>query len=427
MHFKYPHLSSGYVDHRKSGQTLNSKFYSDFESKCNSGLIKLDGEIILFPQRIPRADFFVELYKVESNDFKVAFERKTLHINERLRLMAKYRSPNLRMEDIRSYINYANLCLRYGCFDMVKETSAFGTPDMPYALEVALLHEAAIIEHNLSHNLSVTIDNYLALANQYLANDSVTDREKIMLLNNLIVTYYRHQKAKEKNSLIFDYANQLLRLLERFVDNTAISQLYCSVGYRGLAMVKEFGRSTQSSFLQKAETLALLMPTENTSDTIVSLENLYTCTQSIAKWCEMTGEPDRAEYHLKKMIEIDEYDSTGYSELGFFYLNQHRHENAADYFKQALELGPPGAGMNSYYYAKCLEQMGDYDMAIGYLLKATRLDDKAASPYVDLFEIYKRKNDSINAYVISQIVQNTPDLWEQLEDNEKKFLQSYAH
>lgn len=427
MQFNYPCLSSGYVGYPRGEQTLNAKFYAEFEIDYVCPPTSLDNKIILFPQRIPRSGFFNEVYQLETNDFRIEFDKKLAHLKDHLRCIAEVTSISLSESNIRYYINWANLCLRYGCFKEVQETSGFVCEDIPHELEVKLLHEAARIEYRLSYNLPVTIDNYAVLANQYLLKSSVSVREKVMLLNSIVVTYYRHQKIDPGNTEGFIYAKHLQKQLANLTQNSLIENLLLSVGYRALAMVNEFDKKKQAFFLTMAEMHGERTLPPNDPNQYVVNENLYTCYQSIAKWHEMNGDLSRAEEYLLKMIRIDEYDSTGHSALGFLYLNQNGHQNAADCFKQAMELGPPGAGMNSYYYAKCLEAMGEHESSVNHLLHTLKLDDKAVSPYLDLFEVYKRDNDMTNAYVIAQNVINTPDLWEQLEDHEKKFLQSYAH
>jgi Flp pilus assembly protein TadD len=58
-----------------------------------------------------------------------------------------------------------------------------------------------------------------------------------------------------------------------------------------------------------------------------------------------------AENYLQELIKIDANDSTGYSELGIFYLQTKNFELAAKNFETAVRLGPPGTGMNAYQIA----------------------------------------------------------------------------
>ena len=55
---------------------------------------------------------------------------------------------------IRHYINWANLCLRHGCFKEILSTATFATPVIPYALEIYLLIESAKLEFKRSCKMS---------------------------------------------------------------------------------------------------------------------------------------------------------------------------------------------------------------------------------------------------------------------------------
>lgn len=44
--------------------------------------------------------------------------------------------------------------------------------------------------------------------------------------------------------------------------------------------------------------------------------------------------------------------------------NNENYAEAANYFKLASELGPPAVGMHTYYYGKCLYELGKTEHAI---------------------------------------------------------------
>ena len=115
----------------------------------------------------------------------------------------------------------------------------------------------------------------------------------------------------------------------------------------------------------------------------------------MSKWHLYNKNLLEAERYLCELIVIDPHDSTGFSELGFFYVNEESFEKAANCFMKAIELGPPGAGMNAYYYAKCLEKLGKEQDAITYLFESTKLDEQALSPWLDLMGhfINQKQND----------------------------------
>jgi predicted Zn-dependent protease len=151
---------------------------------------------------------------------------------------------------------------------------------------------------------------------------------------------------------------------------------------------------------------------------IVAAENLFTITQSLAKWHILNDDLKTAESCLLELTSIDPNDSTGYSELAFFYLNQHKYQEAETNFKKAMSLGPPGTGMNTYYYAKCLEQLEKHDEAINYLHLSTELDKYAISPWLDLLELHSKEKNPNKMREIATYILSNECLMEQLDKNE---------
>lgn len=423
MKYRYAHLSPGYLGELANELTLNSKFYSLLNFNLFEQRNSLDNEIILFPQRVPRFGFFDELYQLEISHFKTEFTTRLYHYKNNLKCTVQMINKKQDEKDIRYYLNLANLCLRYGCHEIIMELSP--SCSLPsFALEIELLKEAAHIELLLSNDLPVSADNYLSLAEKYLPCKSTSDREKIMLLNQLIVTFYRHQKNASNSSKIYKLAKILLELLEKFEQCIPLNQLYCSVGYRGLAMVSEFGVNLQSEFINKAEYLAIKLRGQSQSEEIVALENKYTCFQSIAKWYHQNNDTKSCEIYLNNLIQIDPYDSTGHSELGFYYVQIEEFQDAGTCFKKAMELGPPGVGMNAYYYAKCLEKLGRKNEAVEYLQESAELDQQALSPWLDLTEYYLNENYFVRARETAKHILSTKILFEQLEKDELIKLQA---
>lgn len=427
MDLKYKHLSAGYLGWVENNTTLNSRFYGSFYNAYAQNDSFLGEIILLFPQRIPRIGFFDELKELEDNKYKTHFDETVTQNINFLKCISEVAQVTETEINMRHCINWANLCLRYGCFNDLLEILPNSFSMHSFDLEMRLIKEAAKIEYKLSTDKQVSINNYLTLADQYLLSKRVRDREKIMLLNQLIVTYYRHQKNPLGSNKIFDYAKMLEKLLDNFDKNIPLNTLYRSVGYRGLAMVEEFGDKNQFEFLRIAENLATNMPIVFESDKIVALENQYTCFQSIAKWHQQKDDKERALSYLKKMIDIDPFDSTAYSERGFHHIKYENYTDASLCFEKAIRLGPPGTGMNAYYLAQCLEKLGKPSDALIYLLESTKLDQQAVSPLIDLIDYYITDNKIKLAQEIVTKIFTNDILFEQLEDDEIIKLQNIIY
>lgn len=419
---KYKNISSGYLGVEYNNSTLNSQYYRLLFEEIKFKPELLD-EIIIFPQRIPRAGFFKEICLLEGSNYKKHFDEMivniiTSHKNALHSLIEKNQE-----NDVRRYINWSNILLRYGCFEQVINHFPINYIGS-HALEVELIKETAKIELLLSQDKPIGIDEQLELSERFLDRDDVSDRAKIILLNQIVVHYYRHQRKSKNDLKIFKLSKLLLELTTKFEDNKFMNTFLCSVSYRGLAMDSGFGNELQESFLNKAEQLARNIQYKTDMEKIVASDNLFTCLQSISKWHIHNNKMNSAEKYLKEMIEIDPYDSTGYSEIGFLYINLEKYDVASHHFKEAMELGPPGAGMNAYYYAKCLEKLGRDQEAITYLYEATKLDEEGLSPWLDLMNYFIDKKNQDKASEIANQIYNSPILFEQLEDDETKIIQA---
>ncbi len=239
-----------------------------------------------------------------------------------------------------------------------------------------------------------------------------------MLLNRFVVYFYRHNPLTEYKEIVLNSAQRLINIIEHQSNDTFLNKLYASVVYRGIAMVNDMGEAFQQDCLDKSESIAHDMVSETALEKISAKENLLTLMQTKSKWAMRNQAKKNAENFLLEMIDLDIYDSTGYSELGLFYSNNELFQDALPMFKKAIQLGPPAVGMNTYYYGKCLELSGNTEMAMTAFYEAAQLDDESLSPWIDLFFIYWNTNQGCLAKKIAKHIFNTSTLKEQLLDDE---------
>jgi tetratricopeptide (TPR) repeat protein len=416
MTLEYYNLSSGYIGEIYTDATLNSQYYGTFFTEIHNAPEQLTN-IMVFPQRIPKIGFFEELYALETLYYRNRFDNKVAVIKKNHETAALNLNNTNSEKVARCYINWSNILLRYGCFEDVINHSPKNYSG-PSSLEINLIEEMAKTELLLSQDKPINTDTQLVLADKYIHDENTTDREKIILLNKIVVNYYRHQKKSSDHAKIFDLCNILLDLTQRFETNTFINMLYCSVSYRGLAMATDFGNEKQKVFLDMAENIARNLPWKTNIERIVAGDNLFTCLQTMSKWSLFSNEIKKAENYFCELITIDPHDSTGYSELGFFYLQTEDYNKASQHFKSAIKLGPPGSGMNAYFYAKCLENLGREHESIEYLYESTKLDKDAISPWLDLMNYFIHQKQQDKASQIANHIYQSPTLFEQLEDDE---------
>ncbi|VEG92529.1 tetratricopeptide repeat protein [Legionella spiritensis] len=423
MNYRYTYLSPGYLGKYCESGTINSQYYGVFFDLLanNPNLIN---QIIVLPQRIPRRDFFRELYELETDRYRSDFNLIVKKLLDNHQRAFHDLTKNDTWENSRRYLNWSYVLMRYGYFkDILNNFPAKNISSC--ALEMCLLKELTKTQILLSDGNNVVVDDYLYLVEKFLTRKETTIREKILLLNQTIVNFYRHQQDKSISKTIHHLSDALLKLLAPLDANNFMNILYSSVAYRGLAMDFEYGTAVRFSFLNKAEQLARTIHCKTTVEQIIAKDNLFTCIQSLSKWYLQQQDSSKAEEYLTELISIDPFDATGFSELGFFYFNLNRIEAAADCFEKAMQLGPPGSGMNAYYYAKCLEQLGDEYHSIKYLYEATKLDTCGVSAWLDLLFCFIKKKQIDKASDIAHHLYESLTLFEQLEDEEKATVRSF--
>lgn len=423
MRFKYHNLSPGLIGETSENMVLNSQYLSLLLQEIKISTATLS-QVIIFPQKIPRSDFYKELYDQETDFYKTRFDEiiailTTNHVNSLKSLIS-----NNSEENAREYINWSNILSRYAQFEHL---ICFSPKNYvgPHLLEIEQLKENAKIDLFISQDKNITVHEQLELADRFLEHPDTSEREKIRLLNQIIVNFYKYQKQDSDINKIFFLSKTLLEIILKIENNDFLNMLDCSIAYRGLSMVTEFDHETQESFLSKAETMARNLPAKTEREIIIAKDNLFPCVQTLAKWTLTKKEIKKAEHYLQEMTTLDPYDSTGYSELGFFYFKIEDYDKAAIHFLKAITLGPPGTGMNAYYYAKTLEQLGKENEAVTYFYESTKLDPQAISPWLDLMNYYISQNQDKKVTEIANHIYTTSNLLEQLEDDETIFIHNY--
>ena len=192
MKCKYNNLSLGYIGRAHRNAALNSQYYNLFFEAQNK-TPELLNNIMVFPQRIPRRDFFIELYKLETSEYRRNFDSIiSQYLNNHKKSLESLNQKNSE-ENARQYLNWSNILLRYGQFKQIVD----GFPENysgAFSLEIKLLRESTKIEIMLSEDDNISIDEQLELSEIFINDQKSSDREKIMLLNQIIVHFYRHQR-----------------------------------------------------------------------------------------------------------------------------------------------------------------------------------------------------------------------------------------
>ncbi len=412
MKFRYPNITAGYLGIKHEQLTLNSSFYAGLFGDKHD----LDKQIII-PQRVPKKELFDELLLLEESTTAQLLKTHRRNLVQSMHSALNFLKKNNSKQ--RYFLNWLNILLRYGLFNEICELNSNHLK--------SLMNESDFIEFELirasaysriaesEEELSIHL---FKLANVVLSSTNLIKRVQVLVLNYVIVAAYRFQVKLPYDNCLKQCCEKLIDLLKNEIENDFGSLIRKSVAYRGLAMVTELDFDLKNQFINQAEFLARTIKISNSFEKLIVKENLYTCLQSQAKWNQLLNEFDAAKSNLTEMIKLDPYDSTGYAELGFFFLAQNCIEEASINFSRAAELGPPAVGMHTYYYAKSLQLLGNNKAAISALYEVTKIDKEALSPWLDLIEL----NIEINAIdkakeIITHVLKN-PTYRFQLEADE---------
>lgn len=416
--FRYPNLTAGYIGIKIGNATLNSDYFANLFTDGYT-----PDKYIIFPQRVLREDFFSEVVALEGKyfleSFKIFRSKLSQNLKEILLEFSKGKSSS------RALINIMNIALRYGLFKEIEEinineiNNRLDTSDL---IEIILQIEIAKFRLNNNDNPNLQLTNLENMAEMVLSGTALTERVQIVILTFLIVMTYRYGAKLNYEKYAQPMYNRIIYILDNLNDNTFGSKIRESVAYRGIAMVREISKELKIEYLARAQRIARGIKPGNTLEEIIFKENLYTCLQTFSKWNMHLNQFDLAEKNLIEMTLIDPNDSTAFGELGFLLFNQERIAEAADAFKQAAKLGPPAVGMHTYFYAKCLQEMGQDNEAMKTLYKAAELDKNAVSPWLDIVELYTSMNKQDKAKSVAQSILANSDYMEQLEEDEISML-----
>ncbi len=398
----YAHISKGYLGIKNNLATLNSKFYAELFSAPHN----IESNI-LFPQRIPKKDFFIELKTLETNEFSHQFD--SFCENLVAQAFGQKNNKGVRL------INYINLLLRYGLFDKINEFNATLDIEEEIDLELSYLKQNALIETCLNTESVITLkDELKKYADIVSYNTNFSNKLRILIINRLIVCTCRYPNDFEDKSIILKYSDILINIIESL--ETSFELMFLTAyAYRGIAMVEEYSKDFRSQCLNKMENILRELKASSILEEIVLKEGFYTSLQTLSKWNLAYGKENKAVENIEEMISIDPVDSTAYSELGLFYLKKKLYKNAELYFKKASELGSPAVGMNTYFYAKCLEAQGHDEKAILELYKTIFIDNEAISPCLDILNFYKKTNDISGIKILVKHITSNNVLREQLD------------
>lgn len=418
MVFRYPWLSKGFLGLKNNAETLNSCFFRVILN--NISLLNSD---LIFTQRVPRKDFFNELSFFETSLFGQELATTLNKIKQKH--IQLYKSEKINKENFPLILNLEKLLIRYSQFDYLLTSSFPHFLTKENRLQIEFTRCSAQLYQSLTQPKKIPWNKFKKIINEIITEGLVVNPIYLAIISNYIVYCYRYRAPTSYQH----HAYKVSKLISKHIASIKPSAFFdChvhSICYRGLAMVGEHSDSIKHSHIESMCHLLEKMNPNTKLENIVFRENQLTSNQTLAKWHLYNGNLSLAEETLHKMIKIDQYDSTGYTELAHFYFKKKQFKCAANIYQEAINKGPPGIGMNYYFLGICEYHQGNLSNAIKFLEKSSKSDPLGVSALKALMSIYWEQQDTPKTRDIVDKILNNPNLKVQLTQNEIKKLKSY--
>ncbi|HUP57522.1 MAG TPA: hypothetical protein VM598_08735 [Bdellovibrionota bacterium] len=405
---KFPHLTAGYCGKQADSATLNSAYWARFE------LDDLDGSKLALPQRIPRPDFFRELLERETPSAARSFESRADEFARHHRELLHQREPGEVHAD--RLINLERTLLRYGRFQQVARRMLPRGLTPAQNLRLAMLSWSARMYSKHGSDASREISELRSIWPQ---TRSLDDAVRAELAIRLIVYSSRYSARRDLRGP----TDLLIRHAAAPSGANLYDQIIKAMALRALPMSPLLTQAERERCLGEMQGLLARMPARTEKEKLVRSELKLTSLQTLAKWNMSHGNTQEAGKYLRSMIELDPFDSTGYSELGLHLYHQGSFARASRSFDRAYRLGPPGLALNVYFRGLCEAEQGSTSRAIRSQRLSSRLDSTALSPMLALFEL-RRGSSSSAARVIASEILGRKTLASQLEREETAELRS---
>lgn len=416
----FPYISMGFLGLEYAHPTLNSQFFREFWQAYPQG--PENGVLLHFPLRVPRRGFFDELQDNESLEIGRQLqqrEREVAALAAALNVEVAHTCPILTL-------NTMGLALRYGIFDF-PGLAAFGQPRAGNAYDYRICMQLYIghLSTALSSSAPAPYEEIRQLS-LWAMQDSTLDLEvRAHLFNTYLVASARYQ---DKMAALGDTVlNQTSEILYQYLQNTQPegfrSCMAFSTLWRGMPMWEKLSIAEKDDCLLRSIACSEMAQPANTVERIVKDENDVTLNLTLAKWF---GRQDaqRKIHYLQRLIELDPWDSTAYSELGLHFFKQSAWEVAHQWFQKAVDLGPPALGMNMYFKAEAELKLGRLQEAEASFRLAANIDPEGVSPHLSLIAMLQEQQRLQDAREAARKVLNEPDLCEQLSEEEIQQLQA---
>jgi tetratricopeptide (TPR) repeat protein len=215
------------------------------------------------------------------------------------------------------------------------------------------------------------------------------------MLTILNIKTFRNLKAGEfwKST-----AMQELQQLEALPDSFSLKYLSC-VLHRAIVFIPLFCQDregvVQEMDICQALAEELLQICQDEVQEIAANENLTTVFESRTKEALWLGDIDLAEMRARQVVDRDPFYPKFRLQLGEVLLKQRKIEEAANMYRSAARLGPPGTPIAWFMAGQCHEQLGELELACDCYLASIQMDELAISAVERLNKLASRMGNQV--------------------------------
>ncbi|MBU7586935.1 MAG: tetratricopeptide repeat protein [Nostoc sp. TH1S01] len=206
----------------------------------------------------------------------------------------------------------------------------------------------------------------------------------LQILVELAKTFKDLEGAKYWRSIVNKEIESTLPSLHSFT-----SGLLMSVYYRAAVFVPllEKDQDTVIAEMDLCQSYAESLIPENQEQQIIAYENLNIIGESRTKEALWLRDFDLAEERARKLVERDILDPRYRLELGEVLLKRGRVEEAAQAYRSATRLGPPGTAVGWFMAGQCYQSLGELQVAYDCYLTCLHYDPLAISAIKRLYQL----------------------------------------
>jgi tetratricopeptide (TPR) repeat protein len=199
---------------------------------------------------------------------------------------------------------------------------------------------------------------------------------------NLVGLYAKSFRDLKSAEFWRSAATQELSCLKNILDDFS-HKLLTSIYYRAVVFVPILQQDRKAVIREMdwCESLAQSLMCEYNSEIekIAARENLITVFESRTKEALWLGEIDLAESRANQLVDMEPLYSRYRLQLGEILIKLGKIEQAAQMYRSAARLGPPGTPIAWFMAGQCHEKLGELELACDCYLASVQMDELAIS------------------------------------------------